>query len=186
MRGQNDVAPLLRDWRDGDSGARDHLLQLLHPEIVQIAAAQMRGERNMSFSTADLVNDAIVRLLRIDRIELGDRAHFLALASRLMRRVLIDHARAKGTDKRRHAKVELTTRIDGEQQFDLILLDSALIRLGVIDADLMELVEMRYFGGMSVSDVAVVTGWSEATVKRRWRTARAWLADALANPIDDA
>ena len=75
--------------------------------------------------------------------------------------------------------------IDGEQRFDLIQLESALIRLGAIDAQLTELVEMRYFGGMTIGDVAIVTGWSEPTVKRRWQAARAWLTDALANPIDD-
>jgi DNA-directed RNA polymerase specialized sigma24 family protein len=80
----------------------------------------------------------------------------------------------------------LCTNVDGEQRFDLISLESALVRLGAIDSQLTELVEMRYFGGMSVADVAMVTGLSEPTVKRRWQAARAWLADALANPIDDA
>lgn len=184
MQTTADVAELLHGWRSGDEGARNELVRLLHPEIAQIAAAHMRHERNMSLSTGDLINDAILRLLRIDRIELADRAHFLALSSRLMRTVLIDHARAKGADKRRHAKVELNTNIDGEQRFDLNQLDSALLRLGAIDSQLMELVEMRYFGGMSITDVSVVTQLSEATVKRRWQTARAWLTDALANPIE--
>jgi RNA polymerase sigma factor (TIGR02999 family) len=183
MQSTADVTELLNGWRAGDGDARNQLMRLLHPQIAQIAAARMRHERNMSLSTGDLINDAMVRLLRIERIELDGRAHFLALASRLMRTVLIDHARAKGADKRRHAKVELCTNIDGEQRFDLNALDSALLRLGAIDAQLMELVEMRYFGGMSIADVAVVTGLSEATVKRRWQTARAWLTDALANPI---
>jgi DNA-directed RNA polymerase specialized sigma24 family protein len=80
--------------------------------------------------------------------------------------------------------VELNTRVDGEQSFDLNQLDSALIRLGAIDMGLAELVEMRYFGGMTLGDIAVVSSVSEATVKRRWRAARAWLTDALANPID--
>jgi len=184
MQTTGDVATLLNGWRAGDGNARNQLVRLLHPQIAQIAAARMRHERNMSLSTGDLINDAMVRLLRIESIELDGRAHFLALASRLMRTVLIDHARAKGADKRRHAKVELCTNIDGEQRFDLNELDSALLRLGAIDSQLMELVEMRYFGGMSIADVAVVTGLSEATVKRRWQTARAWLTDALANPLE--
>jgi RNA polymerase sigma factor (TIGR02999 family) len=104
----------------------------------------------------------------------------------MMRHILIDHARVKSSGKRSHHKVELCTNTDGEQRFDLIQLESALIRLGAIDARLMELVEMRYFGGMTVADIAAVTGWSEPTVKRRWQTSRAWLADALSNPIDDA
>lgn len=184
MHGRRDVSALLHAWQQGDEGARNELVAVLHPELAQIAAAHMRYERNISLSTADLINDAVVRLLRIERVTLADRAHFLALASRLMRTVLIDHARSRNADKRRHAKVELNTRVDGEQRFDLNSLDSALLRLGALDAQLMELVEMRYFGGMSIADVAVVTGMSEATVKRRWQTARAWLTDALAFPID--
>ena len=177
---------LLARWQGGESGARDRLIERLHPDLVQIAAARLRGERNSSLSTGDLINDAVLRLMQADRIDLADRAHFIALASRLMRHILVDHARQKSSAKRRHVRVELCTNIDGGQRFDLNSLDSALIRLGAIDAQLMELVEMRYFGGMTIEDVAIVTGYSEPTVKRRWQAARAWLTDALANPIDDA
>ena len=158
----------------------------LHPELAQIAAARLRGERNSSLSTGDLINDAVLRLIQSDCRDLADRAHFIALASRLMRHILVDHARQKAAAKRRGHKVELTTSIDGGQRFDLIALESALIRLAAIDAQLSELVEMRYFGGMTIADVAIVMGLSEPTVKRRWQAARAWLADALARPIDDA
>ena len=175
---------LLARWRGGEHDARDALIARLHPSLVQIAAARLRGERDSSLSTGDLINDAVLRLIEAEGRGLADRAHVIALASRLMRHILIDHARQKGAAKRRHIKVELCTRIDGDQRFDLNQLDSALIRLGAIDAQLMELVEMRYFGGMTVEDVAEVTGLSEPTVKRRWQTARAWLTDALANPID--
>lgn len=157
----------------------------LHPELAQIAAARLRGERNSSLSTGDLINDAVLRLIQSDCRDFADRAHFIALASRLMRHILVDHARQKAATKRRGFKVELTTNIDGGQRFDLIGLESALVRLGVIDAQLSELVEMRYFGGMTIADVAIVTGLSEPTVKRRWQAARAWLADALTRPIDD-
>lgn len=169
---------------DHDSIAGDRLVARLYPELVQIAAARLRGERQTSLFTGDLINDAMARLLAIEGLDLSGRAHFMALASRLMRNVLVDYARAKGTAKRDHVKVELTTRIKGDQRFDLKELDSALIRLGAIDPQLMELVEMRYFGGMTITDIGAVTGLSEPTVKRRWHTARAWLADALANPID--
>ena len=101
-----------------------------------------------------------------------------------MRNILVDHARAKRTNKRDHYKVELTTRVEGEQWLDLIALESALMRLGVVDMKLAELVEMRYFGGMTLADIAAVEGVSEATAKRRWFAARAWLADALSNPVD--
>jgi RNA polymerase sigma factor (TIGR02999 family) len=175
---------LLAAWHDGDRLARDALVARLHPELSQIAAARLRGEPNSSLSTGDLINDAILRLISLDRIDFANRAHFIALSSTLMRQILVDYARAKATDKRNHHKVELNTRVEGEQKFDLNMLDSALIRLGAIDMDLAELVEMRYFGGMTLADIAVVSNISEATVKRRWQTARAWLTDALANPID--
>lgn len=184
MDGDRSTQDLLAAWQNGDSRARDLLIARLHPELAQIAAARLRGERNSSLSTGDLINDAVLRLMKIERMTLADRAHFIALASTLMRRILVDHARAKQSDKRDHHKVELNTKVEGEQKFDLNHLDSALIRLGAIDMGLAELVEMRYFGGMTLGDIATVKGVSEATVKRRWQTARAWLTDALNNPID--
>lgn len=184
MASQGSVEDLMQRWRAGDSAARDALVERLYPELKLIASAQMRRERNASFSSGDLVNDAVLKLVRLGQIDIVDRAHMLALSSRLMRNILVDHARGKGSDKRHHYRVVLNPEIDGEQRLDLIALESALMRLGAIDAALAALVEMRYFGGMAVGDIAEVTGQSEATVKRRWRTARAWLVDALENPID--
>ncbi len=175
---------LIGRWKAGEDGARDRLLDRLHPELSQIAAARLRGERNTSLSTGDLINDAVIRLIQAERVDINDRAHLIALASRMMRNILVDHARLRATDKRRHQKVELCTNVEGAQRFDLNTLDAALIRLKAIDAELSDLVEMRYFGGMTVDDVADVTGGSRATIKRRWATARAWLADAMMNPID--
>lgn len=175
---------LVAGWNSDQSHARDALIRRLHPELRQIAAARLRGERNTSLSTGDLINDAVIRMIAAAALPINDRAHFIALASRLMRNILVDHARAKQSDKRRHAKVELCTNVEGEQRFDLRSLDSALLRLGAIDPQLMELVEMRYFGGMTIADIAIVFGLSEPTVKRRWQTARAWLTDALAHPIE--
>jgi len=179
------VAELGMRWRNGDADARDLLIARMLPELRLVAAARLRGEANSSLSTDDLINDAILRFMRIETISLADRAHFIALASRIMRNVLTDHARSKATDKRRHHRIELNTRIDGGQRVDLEYLNFALIRLGAIDRELMELVEMRYFGAMSIEDVAIATGQSPATVKRRWRSARTWLADALAEPVDN-
>jgi RNA polymerase sigma factor (TIGR02999 family) len=180
------IDQLILRWRSGDECARDLLIEILHPDLRAIASAQLRRERDVSFSSGDLVNDAVLRLVNLGHIHLADRAHVVALAARLMRNILVDHARQRGTDKRAHQKVELNPDIDGEQRVDLISLESALLRLGAIDSALAELVEMRYFGGMSLGDIAQVSGLSEATVKRRWRAARAWLADALENPIDAA
>lgn len=186
MEAEPQTEILFSRWRSGESDARDRLIERLYPELVQIAAARLRGERNSSLSSGDLINDAVVRLLQMGNQSLVDRAHFIALASRMMRHILVDHARLKSSAKRRHVKVEICTAIDGGQRLDLNSLNSALIRLGAVDEQLMELVEMRYFGGMTVADISVVTGLSEPTVKRRWQTARAWLTDALANNIDDA
>ena len=182
--GESTVELVMR-WRGGDVSARDRLMARLYPELAQIAAARLRGERDSSLSTGDLINEAVVRLMRIEHIDLADRAHFMALASRLMRNALVDHARARDSDKRRHVKVELCTQIEGDRRFDLIHLETALIRLGAIDPQLTELVEMRYFGGMSMGDVALAAGMSEATAKRRWQVARAWLLDAIDNPVGD-
>ena len=185
MGSSQDALPdLIQRWRDGDGAARDLLIARMLPELRQVAAARLRGELNSSLSTDDLINDAILRFMRFDAVSLVDRAHFIALASRIMRNVLTDHARAKQSGKRQHQKIELNTQVDGGQRLDLESLNFALIRLGVIDHALMELVEMRYFGAMSIEDVALATGQSPATVKRRWRAARAWLADAMAEPVD--
>jgi RNA polymerase sigma factor (TIGR02999 family) len=186
MQGEPNTHVLLARWRSGENAARDRLIARLHPELSQIAAARLRGERSSSLSTGDLINDAMLRLIQIDQRDLAGRAHFMALASRMMRHILVDHARARSSAKRRHVRVEICTDIDGEQRFDLASLEPALIRLGAMDEQLMEIVEMRYFGGMSVGDVAAVTGLSEPTVKRRWQVARAWLTDTLTHPIDDA
>lgn len=175
---------LLAGWRMGDAGARDGLIALALPELQRIAAARLRAENGTSLSTSDLINEAMLRLLSGEQHTLVDRAHFLALASRIMRNVLVDHARAKLTDKRRHERVELHTLIDGGRSYDVVALEAAMVRLAVIDGTLVEIIEMRFYGGMSVPDVALVTGLSEATVKRRWQVARAWLADALTHPVD--
>jgi RNA polymerase sigma factor (TIGR02999 family) len=174
---------LIRGWRAGEHSARDLLIARLHPELEHVAMARLSREQNSSLSTGDLINEVIIRLVETERIELSDRTHLVALASRMMRNILIDHARLKNTDKRKHQKVELNSQIEGQQVFSLNALEPALIRLGAIDRELSDLVEMRYFGGMSLCDIGSVTGQSEATVKRRWHVARAWLADALINPI---
>jgi RNA polymerase sigma factor (TIGR02999 family) len=183
--GDGGMADLIQQWRSGNIAARDALIQRMLPELRLIAAARLRGEINSSLSTDDLINDAILRFMRLSSVSLVDRAHFIALSSRIMRNVLTDHARAKHAGKREHQKVELNTQVDGGQRIDLESLNFALIRLGAIDPALMELVEMRYFGAMSIDDVALATGQSAATIKRRWRTARAWLADAMAEAVDN-
>lgn len=179
------TALLIEQWHDGQADAKNGLVVRLYPELAQIASARLNSEHGTSLSTGDLINDAVLRLMRLEHVDLTDRHHFLALASRIMRNILVDQARARRSNKRHHIKVELCTRIEGDQRFDVAALESALIRLGAIDPQLVELIEMRYFGGMTIDDVAKVTRLSAPTVKRRWQTARAWLMDALMNPIGD-
>lgn len=177
---ESDAKALLKAWQAGDMAARDQLFDLLYTELRQISAALIRNENNNSLSTGDLVNEAVLRLIQINQIDWADKTHFLALSARAMRRVLIDHARKKNSDKRYHQKVTLVTRVEGGiSRIDASVLESALIRLAVIDTEKANIVELRYFGGMSLADISTITGTSESTVKRQWRTARAWLLDAI-------
>ena len=183
MREESNTNVLLAQWQGGEGDARNALIARLHPELLKIAGARLRQECDSSLSTGDLINDAVLRIMRSGVVSPGGRANFVALASHIMRNILVDHARAKGSSKRRHRKVELHTQIDGGQRVDLMELEAALIRLRALSPELSDLVEMRYFGGMTTADVASVTGVSEPTVKRRWQVARAWLLDALAHPV---
>lgn len=178
---------LLLRWRDGDMVARDKLFNLLYTELRQVSAALLRAESNNSLSTGDLVNEASIRLIQLDQIEWADKSHFLALSARAMRRALIDHARKKNTDKRYHQRVTLVTRFEGAaHRVDIDVLEKSLIRLAAIDAEKANIVELRYFGGMTLEEIAEVTGTSESTVKRQWRVARAWLLNAIQETIDGA
>lgn len=172
---------LLDAWRAGDLAARDQLFTQLYSELRQISAGLIRSERNLSLSTGDLVNEAVIRLMRVDSVEWADKVHFLALAARAMRRVLIDHARKKHSDKRQHHRVTLVSRLsDGStDRIEMDVLEKALIRLSVIDPEKAEIVELRYFGGMTLEEIAEIRGVSEATIKRSWRVSRAWLLDCL-------
>lgn len=178
-----DTAPLFAAWRAGDERARERLFALFYEDLRGVAAALLRRERNVSLSTGDLVHETVMRLVQLNRLRIEDRAHFMALASRFMRRTLIEHVRAKRRDKRDHRKVTLVTRFEADSAVDLSGLDEALLRLQALDGQRAEIVEMRYFGGMTTGDIAEVLCLSEATVKRRWSAARAWLIDAMRDPF---
>ncbi|MEP1144294.1 MAG: ECF-type sigma factor [Henriciella sp.] len=177
----SNVDELLASWRNGDEAARNELFELLYSELRQISAALIRRERNSSLSTGDLVNEAVLRIVRMNQVDWADKSHFLALAARAMRRVLVDYARAKSTDKRQHQKVTLITQFagDGAEGIELDALDKALIRLKVIDEDKADIVELRYFGGLSLDEIADVKAMSKSTIKRNWRVARLWLLESL-------
>lgn len=175
----DDVRALLAAWRVGDRFARDRLFDILYAELQVAAAAMLRGERNVSLSIGDLVHETILKLIVLDRIDWQDRAHFMALTSVMMRRALLEHVRAKSRDKRQHQKVELRTNLPDVGNADLEEVNEALDRLARVDRERAEIVEMRYFGGMEIADIAAVLDLSESTVKRRWQSARLWLYEAL-------
>ena len=180
MGNELDYRVMLADWQAGDSKAGNAVFSLLHEDLRNIAAARLRDERGASLSTGDLVNESVMRLSEMDRIKWQSRPHLLALASRIMRQVLIDHARAKNADKREHERVTLCTGIGYEEQpIELMELEFLLKDLSDIDPQRADIVEMRYFGGMSTSDIAVVLGISESSVQRRWASTRTWLLARL-------
>ena len=176
-----EIKKLLLAWRDGSTASRDKLFDLLYVELCNLSASALKGERQISLSTGDLVNEAVIRLVSLKHISWQDKAHFMALAARMMRRVLIEHARKKNSNKRQHRKVTLITEIAGmnAEILDAQLVESALLRLQVLDKDRAEIVEMRYFGGLSLKQIAEVTGKSPSTIQRSWRVSRAWLEQVI-------
>lgn len=178
-----DVTGLLLAWEGGDESARDRLLTVVHGELRRLAAAQMRPEaRQVTLQPTALVHEAYLRLIDQTRVEWQNRAHFFAICSRIMRRVLVDEARRRKAHKRGggEIRVELDERALGEEEdLDLVALDEALGRLAEEDPRAASVVEMRYFGGLTVEETAAALELSPATVKREWATARAWLFRAL-------
>ncbi len=175
-----DLRSYANQWRDGDADAGNALFRALESDLRQIAAGRLAAERSTSLSAGELVNEAVIRLAGLDRIDWKSEAHILALASTIMRQVLLDHVRRKNSQKRHHDPVTLCTDIaHTEPKLELIALNMAMAELAQIDPERARIVEMRYFGGMSLPDIAVVIGLSEATVKRRWAATRAWLQDRL-------
>lgn len=175
-----DSRALLRAWRTGDRDARDRLFELFYPDLERMAAAMLRRERGVSLATADLVQESVLRLVVLERIAWTDRAHFMALSATMMRRALLDYLRGRRALKREHEKIALSTGMDApDYDHEVEALSAALTALSLIDRQRAEIVEMRYFGGMENRDIAEVLGCSEATVKRRWSSARLWLLAEL-------
>jgi RNA polymerase sigma-70 factor, ECF subfamily len=176
---------LLRRYGDGDRAAADELLPLLYDELRRIASAHLRRERSdHTLQPTALVHEAWLRLVDDPAPEVGSRAHFLSLAARVMRRVLVDHAREHGAQKRGGGSSRVTLddalALYERRDLDLLALDEALERLGALDAPLARIVELRFFAGLTNAEVASLDGTSLRSVERGWATARAWLRGALA------
>jgi RNA polymerase sigma factor (TIGR02999 family) len=180
---QLDVSSLLAAWSASDPAARDALVSMLYGELRRLAHHFMEGERaGHTLQTTALVNEAYLRLADFDRIQWHSRAHFFAIAATLMRRILIDHARVRSRDKR-GGQVVFTT-LDGEHvglrpNIDVLALDEALHRLAAIDPQHARIVELRFFGGLTIEETGDALGISAATVKRDWTWAKAWLYQQL-------
>lgn len=178
-----EVTGLLRAWGRGDETALHHLMPIVERELKRIARRCLHGERaNCSVSATDLVHEAFLRLVDLKRIEWEDRAHFLAMSARLMRRVLVDRARARLTGKRGGDAVRVTLDeevVAGGLEADLLDLDAALRALAALDERKGQVVELRFFGGLSLEETAEVLQVSSKTVMRDWDFARAWLQREL-------
>ena len=175
---------LLRAWREGDETALDALMPLVHDELRRIARGCLHGERaNHSVQATELVNEAYLRLVDVRQVDWQDRTHFLAMSARLMRRVLVDLARSRGADKRGGGAVRVTldeAAIGGvAPDADVIRLDDALQALAALDGRKSRVVELRFFGGLTVDETAVALQVSSKTVLRDWEFARAWLQREL-------
>lgn len=174
------VTDLLARWRSGDRKALDALMPLVYEELRQLARHYLRLERpDHTLQSTALVHEAFVRLVGQNPPEWKDRTHFYGVAARLMRQILVDHARAHGAAKRGGTSVKLTLDEGLVQSkaldLDILALDEALNKLTKVDSQQCQIVELRFFSGLSIEDTAELLGISPATVKRSWTTARAWL-----------
>lgn len=180
------VTQLLLAWGAGDESALQQLVPLVHTELRRMARRQMRRERDdHTLQTTALVNEVYLRMVDLSRVRWQDRAHFFAMASRLMRRVLVDHARSRRYQKRGGGavKVSITQALGVRDQIapDIVALSDALDTLAAVDERKSKVVELRFFGGLSVRETAESLGVSEETVMRDWRLAKAWLLRELSD-----
>ena len=178
------ITALLVAWSQGEQSALDQLTPLVHSELRRLARSYLRRERNShTLQTDALVNEAYVRLVDLSRVEWRDRTHFFALAARLMRRILVDYARSRRYQKRGGGMALLPLdeayRVAIDRSADFVDLDDALGALAVVDARKAQVVELRFFGGLRVAEIAETLNVSEETVLRDWRIAKMWLLREL-------
>ena len=183
---QHEVTRLLLDWRAGDRAALDRLVPIVHNELRRLARHYMRGERDgHTLQTSALINEAYLRLVDHTNIDWQNRAHFFGMAAQAMRRVLVDHARSRGYQKRgagaQKVELEEAAMVADERASELVALDEALADLARFDERKAQVVELRYFGGLTGEETAEVLGLSPATVQREWQAAKLWLLRALSD-----
>jgi RNA polymerase sigma factor (TIGR02999 family) len=187
----HDVTALLLAWGDGDEAALARLIPIVHDELHRIARACMAGEKgHHTLQATALVNEAYLRLIGTQGMNWQNRAHFLAMAARLMRRILVDFARSRQYQKRGGGAVNVSLGPDialsAEPGRDLVALDDALEALAKVDERKSRVIELRFFGGLSVIETAETLHVSPETVMRDWRLAKAWLLRQLRDPDPNA
>ncbi len=175
-----EITCLLRSWSDGEEGALDRLIPLVHGELHRMARRQLQRERpGHTLQTSALVNEAYLRLVNAQDVRWQDRIHFFAVAARIMRRILVDLARAKRNLKHggevRHIALDQVAIISRDRSAELLALDEALERLAALSLRQSRVVELRYFGGLSETEIGEVLKVSERTVRQDWKLARVWL-----------
>ena len=187
-----EVTQLLAQASSGDAVARATLFDVLYRELRRLAEGAMRAERaNHTLQPTALVHEAFLRLAG-NQGRFENRAHFLGVAASAMRRVLVDHARGRNAHKRGHGATLVTVNdLDAlpqaaAEEVDLVVLDDALSRLAALDARQGQIVELRFFGGLSVEETAALIGVSERTIKREWQMSRAWLRREMSRPATES
>ena len=188
--GGEDVSVLLHAWSEGDQGALDRLTPIVYAELHRLASRYMKGERSgHSLQTTALVNEAYLRLVDYKRMQWQDRAHFFAVSAQVMRRILVEHARRHNLKRGagiQHVSLEEGAIVgDANEDADFVGLDDAINALARLDPRKAEVVEMRFFGGLSVEETAAVLKISAITVKREWRAAKLWLYRRLTGGTTD-
>jgi len=174
------VTQLLRDWGNGDQAAREQLMNLVYGELHKLAHKYMRGERpGHTLQTSGLVNEAFMKLVDQRDVRWQNRAHFFGIAAQMMRRILVDHARTRTSEKRggsgRAVSLEEALIVSSERSAEVVALDEALNLLAEMDERKSKVIELRFFGGLSIEETAEVLGVSQGTVMRDWTLAKAWL-----------
>jgi RNA polymerase sigma factor (TIGR02999 family) len=189
-KGQRRATELLQAWNAGDISALDQLIPDVHAELHRIARGQMMRERpNHTLQPSALINEAYLRLGGYQRVRWQNRTQFFAIAAQLMRRILVDHARARNSIKRGGAEAPLMLQSEAraahKTEWDLIALNEAMSRLAGFDPRKNQIVELRVFGGLTMPEIAEFLGISEITVKREWKFALAWLRQEM-EQFDDS
>ncbi len=184
-----DISALLHAWSGGNGSALETLTPIVYDELHRLARHYMRGERpHHSLQTTELVNEAYMRLVDYKRMHWQDRAHFFAVSAQSMRRILVEHARRHNLKRGggiEHVSLEAVASVDASRNPDLVALDEALNALAQLDPRKAHVVEMRFFGGLTVDEIAEVLKVAPVTVMRDWSTARAWLYRELAGGKGD-